>query len=109
MSFLSRELLWLLLVVPVLVGVYVALMKRGRSVLKHSDLSVIRSAIERSQSFRRHVPPLLLLLAITLLLLAVARPAAVATFLAPQRTIVLAIDVSLSMAATDIQPSRLAA
>jgi Ca-activated chloride channel family protein len=58
---------------------------------------------------RRHIPPALFLLAITALLLAAARPVAVVTLPSNQQTIILAMDVSGSMRATDVQPNRLVA
>jgi Ca-activated chloride channel family protein len=109
MTFLSRDLLWLLLGVPLLVGTYVLLLRRRMQVLVWTDLSMVREAAARTTQWRRHVPASLLLLAVAALLFAMARPAAVVTMLAAQRTIVLAIDVSLSMSATDVPPSRLAA
>jgi Ca-activated chloride channel family protein len=59
--------------------------------------------------WRRHVPPLIFLLAFGALIVAMARPSAVVTLPSEQRTIILAIDVSLSMRATDVEPSRIAA
>ena len=109
MTFLSRELLWLLLAVPLLAGTYLLLLRRHRTVVVCSDLSVVRDALARSRQFRRHVPPLVFLLAIVALLVACARPATVVPMLAAQRTVVLVIDVSLSMGATDVYPTRLAA
>jgi Ca-activated chloride channel family protein len=109
MTFLSRDLLWLMLGVPLLVGTYVLLLRRRTAVLICTDLSIMREAAGRTTQWRRHVPASLLLLAVAALLFAMARPAAVVTMLAAQRTIVLAIDVSLSMSANDVQPSRLAA
>jgi Ca-activated chloride channel family protein len=61
------------------------------------------------QRFRRHVPALIFLLAMIAVIVAIARPSAVVTLPSDQRTIVLAIDVSLSMRAADILPSRLQA
>jgi Ca-activated chloride channel family protein len=58
---------------------------------------------------RRHIPPLLFLLSLILMLLAVARPAAVVTLPSMNETVILAIDVSGSMRANDVQPNRLAA
>jgi Ca-activated chloride channel family protein len=58
---------------------------------------------------RRHVPPLLFLLAWVALVVAIARPSAVITLPSEQRTIILAMDVSLSMRATDVEPTRIAA
>ena len=60
-------------------------------------------------SLRRHIPPVLFLLAMTALLLAAARPVAVVTLPSNQQTIILAMDVSGSMRATDVNPSRIMA
>jgi Ca-activated chloride channel family protein len=109
MIFLSRELLWLLLIIPGLIGAYVLLIRRKRHALRYPSLRLVRDAVGPTQSFRRHLPPALLLLSLIALVLAMARPAGVATMLSAQRTIILTIDVSLSMAATDVEPSRLAA
>jgi Ca-activated chloride channel family protein len=109
MTFLSRELLWLLLAVPALIAAYVLLLRRKKQVLRYTSLGLVREAVDRTHSFRRHLPPLLFLLSSIALMLAVARPAGVVTILSPQRTILLAMDVSLSMSATDVLPSRLAA
>ena len=59
--------------------------------------------------FRRHLPPLLFLTALTLLLLAVARPQATVPVPRAAGAVILAFDVSNSMAADDVEPSRLAA
>ena len=109
MTFLSRELLWLLLAVPVLAAAYLYLLLRHRTVVVCSDLALVKSALSRRSQWKRHVPPLLLLLGLVALLLATARPAAVVPMLAAQRTVVLVMDVSLSMAATDVEPTRLKA
>ena len=63
----------------------------------------------RGRSIRRHIPPVLFLLAMAALLLAAARPVAVVTLPSNQQTIILAMDVSGSMRATDVQPNRLVA
>ena len=60
-------------------------------------------------TFRRHVPPLLFLIALTLMIAAVARPAAVITLPSQRSTVIMAMDVSGSMLATDLQPDRLQA
>ena len=109
MTFLSRELLWLMLGVPALAGIYLFLVRRGRAHLICSDLALVREAIAPRAALRRHLPALLLLCAVAALLLATARPAAVVPMLTAQRTVVMVIDVSLSMGATDVAPSRLAA
>ncbi len=110
MSLMSPELLWLLAALPIAVGAYVlALRRRSRVAVRMSSLSLVRQAIGPSQRLRRHVPPVILLLALFAALLATTRPTAVVTLPAGERTIVLALDVSLSMAADDIAPNRLAA
>jgi Ca-activated chloride channel family protein len=109
MIFLSRGLLWLLLLVPALIGAYVLLLRRNTHALRYPSLRLVRDALGHGQSFRRHVPPALLLLSLIALVLSVARPTGVATMLSAKRTIIIVMDVSLSMAATDVQPSRLAA
>src|SRR5687768_8345545 len=109
MRFLWGELLWLLLGVPALVGVYVLLVYRRANAVRYSRVALVREALSGALRARRHVPPCVLLLAVIVLMLAAARPAADLTLLTEQRTIVLAIDVSMSMSATDIAPSRLEA
>jgi len=111
MRFIWREALWLLLVVPILIGAYERIVRRAakRQTMRYTNLRLMNEAVGTTQWLRRRVPPLLYLLGITGLLLAAARPAAV--FMAPAHrgTVVLAMDVSLSMAATDVEPTRLAA
>ncbi len=110
MKFLWPELLWLLLAVPLVVGAYLLLLRRRKKLaVRYASLSMVRDAIGKGHRFRRHVPPLLFLLALTALLLAVARPAAVITLPTQHETIILAMDVSGSMRATDVEPNRLAA
>ncbi|HYC46613.1 MAG TPA: VWA domain-containing protein [Burkholderiales bacterium] len=110
MRFMAPELLWLLLAVPVAAAFYVALLRRRkRGALRYADLGLVRHAMSGGQRLRRHVPPLLFLVAFAAMLLAAARPAAVVTLPSEQRTIVLAIDVSLSMRASDVEPNRLVA
>src|SRR6185503_15503523 len=70
---------------------------------------MVKDAMGVGQKIRRHVPPLLFLLALTLMILAIARPAAVITLPSQHETVILAIDVSGSMRATDVEPNRLAA
>ncbi len=110
MTFLWPQLLWLLLLVPALVGGYLWLLRRKKkAALRYASLSLIRGALGPGQRFRRHVPPLLMLFALTLLLVAIARPAAVVTLPSQHETVILAMDVSGSMRATDVKPSRMIA
>ena len=110
MSFLAPEFLWLLAVVPALVALYLfVIRRRKKAAVRYANVALVKEALGGGQRFRRHIPPLLFLLALTLTLLAVARPTAVVTLPSEQRTIILAIDVSLSMRATDVEPNRLVA
>ena len=110
MTFLWPEMLALLLVVPALVGAYFFLLRRKRqAALRYASLSIVKEAMSSTQRFRRHIPPLLLLAALIILILATARPAAIITLPSQQRTIILAMDVSGSMRATDVQPNRISA
>ncbi|MBX3606256.1 MAG: VWA domain-containing protein [Piscinibacter sp.] len=104
------DMLWLLLALPLLVLLYVWLMRRRKKVaLRYANLALVKQAMGRSAAWRRHVPPALMLLAIAALLLATARPTAVISLPSQQETIVLAMDVSGSMRAADVQPNRLVA
>jgi Ca-activated chloride channel homolog len=110
MAFLWPEMLWLLAAVPALVAAYVFLLRRKKkTALRYANLSLVKEAMGAGRRFKRHIPPLLLLLALTLLILAVARPSAVVTLPTHQRTVILAMDTSGSMRATDVEPSRMAA
>ena len=110
MVFLWPTLLWLMLAIPLLVLLYWWLLHRRRkTALNYSSLALVREALGPGQRLRRHVPPALFLLALTALLLAAARPLAVITLPAQDQTIMLAMDVSGSMRATDVQPDRITA
>jgi Ca-activated chloride channel homolog len=110
MSFLWPTMLWLFAAVPLLLVGYLLLQRRRkRLAVRYASLAMVKDAIGSSGSARRHLPPLLFLAALLLLLLATARPVTVITLPAQHETVVLAIDVSGSMRATDIEPSRIEA
>jgi Ca-activated chloride channel homolog len=110
MKFLWPEMLWFLLIVPALVAAYFHILRRKRdSALRYASLSMVKEALGAGQKIRRHIPPLLLLIGLSALLFAIARPAAVVTLPSQHQTIILAMDVSGSMRATDVHPNRLAA
>ena len=110
MFFLWPEFLWLLLILPMLVLVYLWLLRRKKkNALRYASLSIVKEAIGTGQTVRRHIPPLLFLLALATMLLATARPMAVVVLPSNQQTIMLAMDVSGSMRATDVKPSRIVA
>ncbi len=110
MKFIWPELLWLLVAVPIMVAVYVLLLRRKKkAAARYASLSMIKEAMGMGQRFRRHIPPLLFLIALAGMLIAVARPTAIVTLPSQHDTIILAIDVSGSMRAADVEPNRLAA
>ena len=110
MTFLWPGMLWLLLTVPALVALYVWLQgRRRKGAVRYASLGLVHAAIGPGQRLRRHLPPALFLLALIAIIVAIARPSAVITLPTEQRTIVMAMDVSLSMRAADVEPTRLAA
>ncbi|HEX5125815.1 MAG TPA: VWA domain-containing protein [Rhodocyclaceae bacterium] len=110
MSFLWPEMLWLLLVVPALVALYILLLRRKKKTsLQYASLTMVKEAMGVGHKYHRHIPPALLLLGLILMIVAVARPTAVVVLPSEQRTVILAMDVSGSMRATDVKPSRIAA
>jgi Ca-activated chloride channel family protein len=108
MTFLWGNALWLLLAPGALAGVYIALLRRRKPALRYAALGVVREAMT-SHHMRRHIPAVVLLAGLIVFVVAIARPTAVVTLPYEHRTIILAIDVSLSMAAQDVAPSRLEA
>lgn len=110
MDFLAPAFLWLLLMVPALVLYYLWLLQRKKALaLRYASLAMVQQAMAGGLSWRRHVPPALLLAAIALAMLAASRPLAVIPLPSASATIILAMDVSLSMRATDVKPNRLVA
>ena len=109
MRFLWPDSLWLLLVIPALVAAYLYALKRKKAAVRYASLALIRDAIGPGQRWRRHVPPVLFLFGLLAAIVAMARPSAVFILPSQQQTIVLAIDVSRSMRATDVEPNRITA
>jgi Ca-activated chloride channel family protein len=110
MTFLWPPALWLVLLLPVLVALYVAILRRRKKgALAYSNFGLVKAALGPRQSYRRHVPPAIFLAAIAVMIVALARPAAVVTLPSQHETIILAMDVSGSMRADDVKPTRLAA
>jgi Ca-activated chloride channel family protein len=110
MTFLWPEALWSLLLLPASVGGYVLILRRNKGeALHYTRLGMMRAAMGRGQAIRRHIPAALLLVALACMLLALGRPAAVVTLPTQSETVILAIDVSQSMRAEDVKPTRLAA
>jgi Ca-activated chloride channel family protein len=110
MTFLWPQFLWLLLALPLLVLLYIWLLRRKKKMaLRYASLSIVREAMGTGQNFRRHIPPVLFLLSLAAMLVASSRPFAVMTLPSERETIILAMDVSGSMRATDVLPNRLVA
>jgi len=110
MTFLSPAWLWLLLVVVALLGGYVFLqLRRTKYVARFSNVELLSSVAPRRPGWRRHLTFALLLVGLSVLAVGVARPAAAVRVPRDRATVILAIDVSLSMQADDVLPTRLAA
>jgi len=110
MRFLWPEMLWTLLLIPVLLVGYVWLLRRRmRVAVIAPDLSAIRLAQAGRRNYRRHIPPALCLAAIACGLIGSAGPSARVVLPADYMTLVLAMDVSRSMLAEDVPPNRIKA
>jgi Ca-activated chloride channel homolog len=108
MYFLWPHNLWWMLVLPLLPALYLWLLRRaGKPALMFSILRVVREAA--GHPWKRHLPPALIFLALSLLLLALARPTAPVPLPWAKSTILLAIDISRSMRVADVKPTRMVA
>jgi Ca-activated chloride channel family protein len=109
MSFLWPHYLWLTPALLLLPAAYVWLLRRrNKQAVRYSNLGIARSA-NTGRSWRRHLPPALLFVSCATLLLAAARPVARVTLPWSRSSIILAIDVSLSMRVNDVKPTRMEA
>ena len=110
MTFQSPLALLGLLVVPLLVAAYVR-HERGRAsyVARFANLALLPNLVDRAPGWRRHLPVAILLVALAAMVVGVARPHATVSVPREEATVILAIDVSRSMAAKDVEPSRLGA
>ena len=110
MTFLWPTALVFLAAVPVLLGLYVwSQRRRRRYALRYASLSLVKEALGRGPGVKRHIPAALYLLALAFMLTALARPVTVVKVPSQEGIVILAIDVSLSMRATDIKPDRITA
>jgi Ca-activated chloride channel homolog len=106
-DFLSPYGLWLLLLPVVLLAGYLwSLRRRNRYALRFSSVSLVREAMGKGPGWRRHIPPVFFLLGITALAVAFARPNTTAPLPFNGATVILTMDVSGSMRADDLKPSR---
>ncbi|MCU1659506.1 MAG: Ca-activated chloride channel family protein, partial [Pseudonocardiales bacterium] len=110
MTFLSANWLWLLVPVAALAAGYVVLqLRRKKYVARFSNLELLSSVAPRRPGWRRHLTFALLLIGLSVLAVGVARPASAVRVPRDRATVMMAIDVSLSMQATDVLPSRIEA
>ena len=107
MTFSSPTALLALLVIPLLVGLYLWSGRRRRqAAARFANPDLVPNLVPSSPGFRRHVPTILALASLAVLVIGIARPHVVRDVTRNEATIVLAIDTSRSMAATDVEPSR---
>jgi len=109
---LSLQWPWLLatlLVVPLLAGAYVWQLRRRRHAVRFSSLAVVRAAGPKRPGWKRHAAVALVLASLAFLGLAAARPSAQVDVPVSQAALIVALDVSGSMCATDVDPNRLTA
>jgi Ca-activated chloride channel family protein len=110
MSFIWPTLLVSLLVIPLLVLLYVWIQRRRRNIAaRYGSLGMVNPAAGNAPGARRHIPALVFLFGITILLLSLARPQANVSLPRLEGTVILTFDVSGSMAAEDIEPTRMEA
>ncbi|HEV2009774.1 MAG TPA: VWA domain-containing protein [Candidatus Limnocylindria bacterium] len=110
MTFLWPTSLFFMIAVPVLLALYIWSQRRRRKyALRYASLSLVKEALGRGPGIRRHIPPALYLIALSFMLFALARPITVVKVPSQEGTVILAIDVSMSMRATDIKPDRITA
>jgi Ca-activated chloride channel family protein len=110
MEYLWFPVLYLLGLIPILILAYILILRRRKPYsVRFSSLSLIRSALPKQSQWKRHVPFALFLLAMSSLIMALARPTSMVTLPSSNATIILALDVSRSMCSTDIAPNRLEA
>ena len=110
MSFIWPELLWFMLALPLLAAAYFIILRRKKKLaLRYASLGLVREAMSTGGRIKRHIPPLLFFAALAAMLLAMARPQATLTLPTQHETVILAMDISGSMRATDVEPNRLVA
>lgn len=110
MSFYSPLWLFALLLLPVLIGAYIwRERERERSAAQWATPALIPNLVDAKPGKRRHLPIVLLLVALAVMIVGVARPHATVTVQRQEATVMLAMDTSRSMGASDVPPTRLQA
>lgn len=109
-TFTQSERLWLLVGVAALAVSYVVMAKRrSKYAVRFTNLALLDTVAPKRPGYRRHLPAVLLLLALSGMVGAFAKPARNERVPQERATVILAMDVSLSMQATDVAPTRLEA
>ena len=110
MSFQWPLALVALATLPLLVALYVVHERRRREYgARFGNPALLPNVVDRAPGWRRHLPLAVLLVALAAMIVGVARPHATVSVRREEATVILALDVSRSMSATDVKPSRLAA
>jgi Ca-activated chloride channel family protein len=108
LAFLSPNRLWILLVIPLLIAAYIfASRRKNRRGMRFTNTSMLAVVVPKQSQWRRHVAVALSILSLVTLTAAFARPKTVVDVPRERATVVLVIDASLSMQATDVRPTRL--
>ncbi len=109
LSFLSPDRLWILLVIPLLIAAYVfAARRKNRRGMRFTNTSMLDVVVPKQSQWRRHLAVALSLLSLVTLTAAFARPSTQIDVPRERATVVIVIDASQSMQATDVAPNRLA-
>ncbi|GAB2683713.1 VWA domain-containing protein [Kribbella swartbergensis] len=99
--------LWLLVLVAALIAAYlVAQRRRSKYAVRFATLPMLEKVAPTRPGWRRHAPAVAFLAALTVLTIAIARPVADIRVPRERATVVVAMDISNSMAATDVAPNR---
>ncbi|MEJ2719185.1 MAG: hypothetical protein P8182_18970 [Deltaproteobacteria bacterium] len=110
MSFIWPAMLVLLFLIPLFAALYMRLQRRRRRLgAGYGQFGLAQEMAGRRLGARRHIPPTLFLASLTILLIALARPQAAVSLPRVEGTVMLAFDVSGSMAADDLKPTRMEA
>jgi Ca-activated chloride channel family protein len=108
MTFQSPLLLLGLLAIPLLIGLYIVSQRRRQAyTVRFTNLALLKQVMGKGPGVRRHIPAILFMIGLAGLLVSMARPQATLRIPKGQTSVVLAVDVSGSMAATDVQPTRM--
>lgn len=110
MTFTWPLMLLTLLLIPIFILLYIRIQRRQQRIVENiGSLGFMQNARGGRAGIRRHIPPILFWIGLMILLVALARPNAVVSLPGLESTVILSFDVSGSMAAEDMQPTRMEA